>query len=105
MNKQYIEFKRQLNNKLSWKYSKEFSDSLLNFIDKPNLKEYAFEYYNIYINKLNNSRLNNTNKYKYIRIWNTMINTLNNNKNNIKIIRKSIKQLNYVSHLNYNKYI
>lgn len=56
MNKQYIEFKRQSENELSWKYSKELSDSLLTFINKPNLKDYAFEFYNIYINKLNNSK-------------------------------------------------
>ena len=34
MNKQYIEFKRQSENELSWKYSKELSDSLFSFYSK-----------------------------------------------------------------------
>ena len=60
--------------------------------------------YGSFITHLQSQKINHTDKEKYIKCWKTMINTYNNSFKsqyiNYKKINTSIKQLNYVTHIN-----
>ena len=60
---------------------------------------YSIEGY--FLKELKSNQLRTDNRMKYMRCWETMINTNINNKS-LQHIRNAIKQLQYTSHINYN---
>jgi len=90
------------NLKKGWNISHKYSTILLDNLEKINLEKIE-SIYGTFITHLKSQNLDYTNK-KYINCWKTMINTYNNAFKtqyiNEKKIRLSIKQLNYVTHIN-----
>jgi hypothetical protein len=99
-NNRQKEYNKYINKCNAWLISLEYSEKLYKLKDKNNIKENIYNIYAEYIQKLKSNNINIQSNYKYINIWNTLMNTLNNPKNNLKKIRASIHQLNYINHIN-----
>ena len=88
--------------KAGWNISHKYSTILLNNLEKINYEK-IMSIYGSFIIELKSQNLEHKNK-KYINCWETMINTYNNAFKtqyiNEKKIRYSIKQLNYITHIN-----
>ena len=81
-----IELNRKLKLQDNWNIMHKYSKLFEKNIRKNNLDTIVVNSYNEYLNecKSNNHDVSNQ---KNNRIWNTLINTCNNSKNNMKIIR------------------
>lgn len=99
-NNRHKEYKNYINKRNAWLISLEYSEKLYKLKDKHNIIDIIYNIYNEYIHKLKSNKLSIQSNYKYINIWKTLINTMNNPKNNIKKIRESVCQLNYVNNIN-----
>ena len=84
-----------------WKICLKYANIIYENISKDNISEIIYSTDGEFIKELKSNRLRTDNKMKYMRCWNTMINTHSNYKST-DIVKNSIRQLQYVSHINYN---
>ena len=99
----FNEYERIRKLKKGWNISHKYSTILLNNLEKVDLKM-IMSIYGSFITHLKSQNINHKDKEKYIECWKTMINTYNNSFKteyiDYKKINTSIKQLNYVTHIN-----
>ena len=99
----FNEYERIRKLKKGWNISHKYSTILLNNLEKVDLKM-IMSIYGSFITHLKSQKINYKDKEKYIECWKTMINTYNNSFKSqyidYKKINTSIKQLNYVTHIN-----
>ena len=98
-NNQYIEYINRSKLNEGWKVTHKHSQILLNNIQKDNLSNIIDNVYITFLTELNSKRLRKDMKTKYMRCWQTLINTNNNYKSH-QIICNAVRQLHYTSHIN-----
>ena len=81
---------------LSTKY-----DNLLNNIDSIHIFDIVYSLYGEYLCELSTHHLDNTNRKKYNRAWQTLLNTFKKYKSDKNII-SAIRQFHYTCHININ---
>ena len=69
------EYLRQLNNKIAWNLINKYKISLEKNSNKSNIAIIITNNYKGFLNELKSNKLNTTTNYKYIRLWETLINT------------------------------
>ena len=74
--------------------------SYLSKCEKKNINDIVCMIHSKYLNGLKSSNIGITNDFKYIRAWNTLINTIKNRKNNRKTIIGAVNQLHYTNVIN-----
>ena len=84
----------------AWKISLDNATFLKKNIEKQNINDIVFMIHSKYLNGLKSSNIGITNDFKYIRVWNTLINTIKNRKNNRKTIIGAVNQLHYTNVIN-----
>ena len=94
-----LEFKRRDNIHKGWIISKKYADILLNNKNSKNLQNILDSLYGEYLCDLNSNHLNTTNRMKYNRAWQTLLNTFKNYKSDI-IVRNAVSQFHYTCHIN-----
>ena len=94
-----LEFKRGDNIHKGWIISKKYADILLNNKNNKNLHNILHSVYGKYLCDLNSNHLDKTNRMKYNRAWQTLLNTFKNYKND-RIVRNAISQFYYTCHIN-----
>ena len=103
MNKEYndqnIEHTNQSILNEGWKITNKHSQILLNNIEKENLSDIIDNIYSTFLTELKSKNLKRDMNAKYMRCWQTLINTNNNYKSH-KIICNAVRQLHYTSHIN-----
>lgn len=103
---QYIEYWKQLNFKNSWKDSLKYSRLINNYTDV-NKNKLTFEQLNSYYHSITCEYMRNLKQrniyfkddYKFVRIWNTFINSVKKCKNKDNLLKLS-NELEYVSFKN-----
>ena len=95
----YFEYTRRTNIQNGWKISLKYSQILVDNISNINLSDTIYSIYGEFLIELKSNKLRTDTKMKYIRCWDTMMNT-NYNQKSEQIIRNAIKQLHYTSHIN-----
>ena len=98
-NNQYIEYINRSKLKEGWKITYKHSKILLNNITKNNLSNIIDNVYITFLTELKSKKLGGDMKTKYMRCWETLINTNNNYKSH-QIICNAVRQLHYTSHIN-----
>ena len=98
-NNQYIEYINRTNLNEGWKITYKYSKILLNNITKNNLSDIIDNIYVTFLTELKSKKLRGDIKTKYMRSWETLINTNNNYKSH-QIICNAVRQLHYTSHIN-----
>ena len=99
-NNQYIEYINRSKLNEGWKVTHKHSKILLNNIQKENLSNIIDNVYITFLTELKSKKLRNDMKTKYMRCWQTLMNT-NNNYRSHQIICNAVRQLHYTSHINY----
>ena len=103
MNKEYndqtIEYMNRSILNEGWKITYKHSKILLNNIEKENLSDIIDNIYITFLTELESKKLRRDKKTKYMRCWQTLINTNNNYKSH-QIICNAVRQLHYTSHIN-----
>ena len=99
-NNQTIEYINQSILNEGWKITYKHSKILLNNITKDNLSDIIDNVYTTFLTELKSKKLRGDMKAKYIRCWQTLINTNNKYKSH-QIICNAVRQLHYISHINY----
>jgi len=102
MKNRQLEYERREDIKNGWKISLKYANILNDNISNDILDDniiYSIEGY--FIKELKSNKLRTDNRMKYMRCWETMINTNTNNKST-QHIRNAIRHLQYTSHINYN---
>jgi len=99
-NNQTIEYINQSNLNKGWKITYKHSIILLNNITKENLSYIIDNVYVTFLTELKSKKLRRDKKAKYMRCWQTLMNT-NNNYRSHQIICNAVRQLHYTSHINY----
>ena len=103
MNKEYnnqnIEYINRSNLNEGWKITNKHSQILLNNIEKENISDIIDNIYSTFITELKSKNLRWDMNAKYMRCWQTLINTNNNYKSH-QIICNAVRQLHYTSHIN-----
>ena len=97
-NNQYIEYINRSKLNEGWKVTHKHSQILLNNIQKENLSNIIDNVYITFLTELNSKRLRKDMKTKYMRCWQTLINTNNNYKSH-QIICNAVRQLHYTSYI------
>ena len=97
-NNQYIEYINQSKLNEGWKVTHKHSQILLNNIQKDNLSNIIDNIYITFLTELKSKRLRKDMKTKYMRCWQTLINTNNNYKSH-QIICNAVRQLHYTSYI------
>ena len=97
-NNQYIEYINQSKLNEGWKVTHKHSKILLNNIQKQNLSNIIDNVYITFLTELKSKKLRNDMKTKYMRCWQTLINTNNNYKSH-QIICNAVRQLHYISYI------
>jgi len=75
------EYSRQLNNSKAWIILNKYSKLLQKHSTKKNINLIITNNYKSFLNELKSNSLMTTNHYKYVRVWNTLNNTIKKNKN------------------------
>ena len=97
-NNQTIEYiNRSILNE-GWKITYKHSKILLNNITKENLSYIIDNVYVTFLTELKSKKLRGDIKTKYMRSWETLINTNNNYKSH-QIICNAVRQLHYTSYI------
>ena len=96
-----LEFKRRDNILFGWNISKKYADNLLNNIDSIHIFDIVYSLYGEYLCELSTHHLDNTNRKKYNRAWQTLLNTFKKYKSD-KYIISAIRQFHYTCHININ---
>ena len=94
-----LEFERKNNILQGWVISKKYATHLINNIDNKNISNILYSLYGKYLCDLHSNHLDSTNRMKYNRAWQTLLNTFKNYKSE-KIIRKAVNQFHYTCHIN-----
>ena len=97
-NNQYIEYINRSKLNEGWKVTHKHSKILLNNIQKENLSNIIDNVYITFLTELRSKKLRNDMKTKYMRCWQTLINTNNNYKSH-QIICNAVRQLHYISYI------
>ena len=97
-NNHYLEYKRKIDIKNGWKITHKHSKILLNNITKNNLSDIIDNIYITFLTELNSKKLRTDKKVKYMRCWETLMNTNNNYKSH-QIICNAVRQLHYTSYI------
>jgi len=97
-NNQYIEYINRSKLNEGWKVTHKHSKILLNNIQKENLSNIIDNVYITFLTELKSKKLRNDMKTKYMRCWQTLINTNNNYKSH-QIICNAVRQLHYTSYI------
>ena len=97
-NNQYIEYINRSKLNEGWKVTHKHSKILLNNIQKENLSNIIDNVYITFLTELKSKRLRKDMKTKYMRCWQTLINTNNNYKSH-QIICNAVRQLHYISYI------
>ena len=79
--------------------SKKYADILLNNKNSKNLHSILHSVYGSMLNDLNSNHLDTTNRMKYNRAWQTLLNTFKNYKSN-SIVKNAVTQFHYTCHIN-----
>ena len=95
-NNQYIEYINRSKLNEGWKITHKHSKILLNNITKSNLSDIIDNVYITFLTELKSKREDM--KTKYMRCWETLINTNNNYKSH-QIICNAVRQLHYISYI------
>ena len=103
MNKEYDnqtnEYINRTNLNQGWIITHKHSQILLNNIGKDNLSDIIDNVYSTFLTELKSKKLRRDINSKYMRCWQTLINT-NNNYKSEQIICNAVRQLHYTSHIN-----
>lgn len=94
-----LEFEHRDNIYKGWIISKKYADILLNNKNSKNLHIILHNVHSKYLCDLCSNHLNTTNRMKYNRAWQTLLNTFKNYKND-SIIRNAVSQFHYTCHIN-----
>ena len=97
-NNQYIEYINRSKLNEGWKVTHKHSQILLNNIQKDNLSNIIDNVYITFLTELKSKKLRYDMKTKYMRCWQTLINTNNNYKSH-QIICNAVRQLHYTSYI------
>ena len=97
-NNQYIEYINRSKLNEGWKVTHKHSKILLNNITKSNLSDIIDNVYITFLTELKSKKLRGDIKTKYMRSWETLINTNNNYKSH-QIICNAVRQLHYISYI------
>ena len=99
-NNQTIEYINRSKLNEGWKVTHKHSKILLNNIQKENLSNIIDNVYITFLTELKSKNLRRDMNAKYMRCWQTLINT-NNKYRSHQIICNAVRQLHYTSHINY----
>lgn len=103
MNKEYnnqtIEYMNRSILNEGWRITYKHSKILLNNIEKENLSDIIDNIYITFLTELKSKNLRWDMNAKYMRCWQTLINT-NNNYKSQQIICNAVRQLHYTSRIN-----
>ena len=91
---------KYINKSEAWKISLDYATFIKKNSEKQNINDIILMTYSKYLNGLKSSNIGITNNFKYIRVWDTLINTLKNKKNSRKTIIGAINQLHYTNVIN-----
>ena len=94
-----LEFERRDNIHKGWIISKKYADILVNNKNNKNLQDILHSVYGEYLCDLHSNHLNNTNRMKYNRAWQTLLNTFKHCKSD-SIVKNAISQFYYTCHIN-----
>ena len=94
-----LEFKNSDNIHKGWIISKKYADILLINKNNKNLHSILNSVYGKYLCDLRSNQLDKKNCMKYIRAWQTLLNTFNNYKSD-SIVRNAVTQFHYTCHIN-----
>ena len=97
-NNQYIEYINRSKLNEGWKITHKHSKILLKNITKSNLSDIIDNVYITFFTELKSKKLREDMKTKYMRCWETLINTNNNYKSH-QIICNAVRQLHYTSYI------
>jgi len=75
------EVNRQFDNSKAWIILNKYSKLLQKHSTKNNINIIICNNYKSFLNELKSNSLMTTNNHKYVRIWNTLNNTIKKNKN------------------------
>jgi hypothetical protein len=95
-----IEVLKYINKSEAWEMSLDYATFIKKNCEKQNINDIILITYSKYLNGLKSSNIGITNNFKYIRVWDTLINTLKNKKNSRKKIICAINQLHYTNVIN-----
>ena len=101
MNNRQLEYERRTDIKNGWKISLKYANILNNISNDDDISNIIYSIEGQFLMELKSNQLRADNRVKYMRCWETMLNTTYNNKSQ-QHITNAIKQLQYTSHINYN---
>ena len=96
---QQSELKRKQINRQLWDFCVKYSNLFERNIDNKNLNVIVKDSYKNFVSNIKSIKLQLTDKSKCMRIWKTLINTIENNRD-IDSTRIATKQFNYLIHIN-----
>ena len=96
---QQSELKRKQINRQVWDFCVKYSNLFERNIDNKNLNVIVKDSYKNFISNNKSIKLQLTDKSKCMRIWKTLINTIENNPD-IDLTRIATKKFNYAIHIN-----
>ena len=100
MNNRQLEYERRTDIKKGWKISLKYANILDNNISNDDISNIIYSIEGQFMRELQSNQLRTDNRMKYMRCWETMLNTTYNNKSDDHITN-SIKQLQYTSYINF----
>ena len=100
MKNRQLEYERRTNIKKGWKISLKYANILDNNISNDDISNIIYSIEGQFMRELQSNQLRTDSRVKYMRCWETMLNTNYNNKSDAHI-RNAIKQLQYTSHINF----
>ena len=98
LNQQSELYRKQINRQV-WDFCVKYSNLFERNIDNKNLNIIVQDSYKNFISNIKSIKLQITDKSKCMRIWKTLINTIENN-GDIDSTRIATKRFNYVIHIN-----
>ena len=99
LSNQQSELKRKQINRQVWDFCVKYRNLFERNIDNKNLNIIVKDSYKNFVSNIMSIKLHLTDKSKCMRIWNTLINTIENNRD-IDSTRIATKQFNYAIHIN-----
>ena len=96
LNQQYESQRKQINQQI-WDFCIKYRKLFERNIDNKNLDKIIHDSYKNFFSNIKSIKINIKQEYKYIRIWNTLLNTINKNP---QLIKKAVKNFNYSIYIN-----
>ena len=100
MNKRQLEYERRTDIKKGWKISLKYANILNDNISNDDIFNIIYSVEGQFLKELKSNKLRTDNSIKYMRCWETMLNT-NYKFKSFKHVKNAIKQLHYTSHINF----